>query len=231
MIPEVPNYMSEDEGKIFKKHFLLRDEMEKKFFASDFCIKDIELPKLEVTKETLNDEKTKIFIQKLKPDFIILYGPSLLDREFIRLFTGKIFNLHGGLSPWYKGAATMFWPFYFLEPNFVGTTLHYITEKIDGGNIIHQSVPKLEYGDSMHQTACKAIVKAWDDLKEIVKKLEQGADSQGVPQKRNGKLFLTTDFRAEHLRLVYELFEDKIIDLYLDKKINVNHKPDLIRLF
>ena len=29
----------------------------------------------------------------------------------------SIFCMHGGLSPRYRGSATLFWPFYFLKPN------------------------------------------------------------------------------------------------------------------
>jgi hypothetical protein len=29
-------------------------------------------------------------------------------------------NIHGGLSPWYRGAITHFWPSYMLEPQLTG---------------------------------------------------------------------------------------------------------------
>lgn len=138
------------------------------------------------------------------------------------------FNLHGGLSHWYKGAATMFWPFYFLEPNYVGTTLHYITRKIDAGNIVQHTVPKLEHGDCMHEVACKAIVAATGDVMKVMQKMNAGEVFLGVEQQKNGKLFLERDWRPEHLRLIYDLYEDKIVDLYLNGEIGQGNEPKLV---
>ena len=39
----------------------------------------------------------------------------------------KNLNLHLGLSPWYKGSATLFWPFYFLQPNYSTPRIVFIT--------------------------------------------------------------------------------------------------------
>ena len=44
-----------------------------------------------------------------------------------------------------------------------------------------------------------------------------------------GKLFLKKDWKPELLRNIYDLYDDKIVDLYLDKKIS-SHKPHLIKV-
>ena len=48
--------------------------------------------------------------------------------------------MHGGLSPWYKGGATHFWPTYLIEPEFTGITVHETTKDLDAGAIIHQEI-------------------------------------------------------------------------------------------
>ena len=44
-----------------------------------------------------------------------------------------------------------------------------------------------------------------------------------------GKLYLKSDWKPEMLRVIYEFFDDKIVDLYLDNKIKCP-KPKLIKI-
>ena len=49
-------------------------------------------------------------------------------------------------------------------------------------------------------------------------------------QKGTGKNFLERDFRPEHLRIIYDSFDDDIVDKFLDGNIH-STKPNLIRQF
>lgn len=230
MILEIPEGLDSNMKMLYSRHFELRLEKEEKYFGNvDIESLLVKYPVLELEESELNSKEVEKFVKKLEADTLIAYGPGLIKENILNLCPDRCFNLHGGLSPYYKGAATMFWPFYFLEPNYVGTTFHHITMKIDGGKIIHQSVPELEYGDGMHEVACKAIVAAGNDLLKLIPMLMDTKTVQGVEQRKNGKLFLEKDWRPEHLRIVYELYGDKIVDLYLDGVINKNNNPRLIR--
>lgn len=229
MIVEAPDYLCDSLKKLYTHHFMLRAELEEKYFGKhsySHIVKNI--PVLEIKGNEVNDNSVVNFVEKSAPDVILTYGPGLLKQPLLEICPNKTFNIHGGLSPWYKGSATMFWPFYFLEPNYVGTTIHHITKRIDAGNIVHQVVPTLEYGNSMHEVACKAIVETAKELGKLLALLSE-RELPGVAQKKNGKLFLDRDWRPEHLRLIYETYEDKIVDRYLNKEIQVRHSPDLIR--
>lgn len=232
MIEDAPIYLSGHLEELYVRHFSLRLEMEEKYFGdvqADHILKEV--PVCEVSKEDLNGSQVMEFIKRIQADTLISYGPGLLRQNILDLCHGNTFNIHGGLSPYYKGAATMFWPFYFLEPNFVGTTIHYITNRIDAGNIVHQTVPQLEYGDCMHEVACKAIIKTGEDLRELISIMKSGKEITGCPQKKNGKLFLQKDWRPEHLKLIYDTYEDKIVDMYLDGEIGRNNEPALVRVW
>lgn len=229
MIDVVPEGISEEIKKLYIRHFDLRMEMEKKYFGQINANKILaSVPYVKVARKELNGEKVKAFVHKVGADTLISYGPGLISDEIIDMFNGRALNIHGGLSPWYKGAATMFWPFYFLEPNYVGTTIHYITKRIDGGNIIHQIVPTLSYGDCMHEVACKAIVKTGEELERLLMILDYNM-LEGKQQRLNGKLFMVKDWRPEHLKLIYETYKDRIVDLYLDGEINSGNEPNLVR--
>lgn len=231
MIRDIPDYLNQNERALYEKHFDLRMEAEEKYFDTKITPESLEVPFLEVERKELNSEAIYKFIKSRNAEVLISYGPGLLDQKIIGLFKEKAFNIHGGLSPWYKGSATMFWPFYFLEPNYVGMTIHHLSNHIDGGNIVHHSVPKLEYGDRMHEVACKTVIQTGEDLKVILGMMQQQKIFPGVEQRKNGKLFLIKDWRPEHLKLVYETYEDKIVDLFLNGEINRGNAPQLIKAF
>jgi len=60
---------------------------------------------------------------------------------------------------------------------------------------------------------------------------ENGQNSwKKYKQKGTGKNFLSRDFRPEHLRLIYDLFDDKIVKEYLDGNI-LSNKMNFIKQF
>ena len=89
-------------------------------------------------------------MQEKSPDFCFIFGTNIIS-EFITDSMHKMsINLHLGLSPWYRGSATLFWPFYNLQPHWAGATLHKIVSEPDAGDILHHVMPKLEEGDTIH---------------------------------------------------------------------------------
>jgi methionyl-tRNA formyltransferase len=154
----------------------------------------------------------------------------MIKEPLISKLPRNTINLHGGLSPKYRGVATMFWPFYFLEPNHVGATFHYLTESPDTGSIIHQSIPKLEYNDKIHDVSCKAIISASRDMIKLLSIYEKENGWRKNEQKTRGKNFLDSDFKPEHLRIIYNLFNDDIVKEFLSGKIK-SPDPKLITQF
>lgn len=144
--------------KLEKLHFEKRYNSEKFFFKSiknyeSFKIKNI----ITIDKEDIFSGKLKKILKTLNTNNLITYGCKKIGPEIINLFKFNKWNVHGGLSPWYRGSMTHFWPTYLLEPEFTGMTLHCLSEKIDGGNIIHQSVVNLNPNDGIHDNACRSV--------------------------------------------------------------------------
>lgn len=224
--PNPPQGILELDKENFYKHFKDRLNSEKKFFGEQGLPN---CPQIIVNKEDLNSKKSIEFIKKIKPDLVLTFGCGLI-KELMEFLPENTINLHGGLSPRYRGTATMFWPFYFLEPNHVGATFHLLIAEPDAGEIIHQSVPKLEKGDKIHDVACKTIISSTKDMIELIKIFKNKGKLESFKQKGTGKNFLERDFRPEHLRIIYNYFEGKIVDYYLEGKINPPN-PKLIRQF
>jgi hypothetical protein len=100
-----------------------------------------------------------------------------------------------------------------------GVTLHELTMQIDGGDIVHQSLAPLVRGDGLHDLACRAMMAAGDDLQRLLAVMDAGTTVQPVRQRTTGRLWRSADWRPVHLRLVYEQFEDRIVDAQLDGEL------------
>lgn len=223
-IPTMQEDLDEIDIINFKKHFEDRSLAEIKHFS---LTDEIECPKLKVGFNQLNGPESVQFINDVIPDFVFVFGSGLIKHPLIEVLPKETINLHLGLSPRYRGSATLFWPFYFLEPNFAGATFHYLEDQPDAGDIIHQVLPELNYGDKIHDVACKVILKSSQAVVELVEIYLKKGFWERFPQKHSGKNFLDSDFHPSHLRLIYDTFEEKIVDLFLEKKIR-NRTPKVI---
>ena len=106
------------------------------------------------------EKKILILLKKEKINFICLAGfMKILSKNFIQKFDGKIINIHPSLLPKYKGLNTHHRAI-ANKDKFTGCTVHYVTEKLDSGQIIMQKKIKVNAKDDV------------DSLKEKVLKQE-----------------------------------------------------------
>ena len=198
-------------NKIEEGHFHKRSEKEAFYFGNIDISGDLEVEADDLLNDTIYEK-----LLKLKPKVLLVYGSGLIGPKISQLAKNYNINLHGGLSPYYKGSATHFWPSYFLEPEFTGVTFHTISKKIDAGDIIHQTSVDLSYGDTLHDLSCKVIKKSIDEFSLLVPLLIKNLKVYKQKQVKNGKLFLKKDLRLEHLKFIYEFFNDDIADWKLN---------------
>ena len=226
-LPTPPKNIPNLDRENFINHFNERERCEKKYFG----VQDYPNCKLlEVNESELNSEKTNFFINEIKPNLVLIFGTGMIRAPIISSLPENTINLHLGLSPRYRGSATLFWPFYFLEPNYAGITFHYIINEPDAGDIIHQLTPNLEIGDGIHDVACKAVINAADDAVKLIDKFNQNKTFIKYKQKGTGKNFLTNDFKPEHLRMIYNVYNNNIVDHYIKGSLKCR-EPKLIRQF
>jgi methionyl-tRNA formyltransferase len=227
MIPQPPDGITDLDRENFIRHFKNRDLAEEKYFGSQ-PIPDF--PILEVRKGKLNDEESVDFVKDVNPNLVLIFGSGLVkDPLFSALPEDKI-NLHLGLSPRYRGAATLFWPFYFMEPTYAGTTFHYIVAEPDAGEIIHQVVPPLDPKDGIHDVACKAVIQSTQDASRLLEIYQSVGAWKRHKQRSTGKNFLSSDFKPEHLRVIYNVFDDDMVRRYLEGNL-VSKQPQIFRQF
>ncbi len=229
MLPTPPTGLGDDLRALFNRHFSDRDMAEQKAFGLSNRL-DFDGNMINVTAETLNTPRVREFLDVQKPDLALVYGVHKLNNETLSHVQGRFWNIHGGLSPWYRGVTTLFWPSYMLEPQATGMTVHEVTSAIDGGPIVHQVAAPLVRGDGVHDLACRAVTTIAEEVKMLTTMLADDAIAPATTQHTVGKIWRARDWQPEHLQLIYELYENRIVDHYLNGRFK-QWTPNLIHQF
>jgi folate-dependent phosphoribosylglycinamide formyltransferase PurN len=140
-------------------------------------------------------------VQRLKPDFIAVYGTGIIPDAVLGSASERSFNMHTGISPYYRGTSCAFWPIFHKEPELVGATVHECTSKVDGGEIFHTGTARLVAGDTIHSIFAKAVQVGAEGYVSVLREAFEGT-LQGMPQDLStGREFLGSmrGFRAEVL--------------------------------
>ena len=94
----------------------------------------------------------KEILDKVKDlDYIFLAGyMRILTGDFLEKFPGKVINIHPSLLPKYKGIESIKRAYEDRE-EYIGVTIHYVNEEIDGGEILAQDKFKVDYKMDLDQ--------------------------------------------------------------------------------
>ena len=168
-------------------------------------------------------------IIKMKPDLIIGYGCSIIKPKLINKFKKRFLNIHLGLSPYYKGSGTNFFPFVEKELQFLGATLMFIDKGIDTGKIIHQIRPKLYTNDNIQTIGNRIIKKITKDTAMIVSS-NKPLRSNKLVTKYNCKTFKKKDFNDKALIKANNSLKNNIIRKYLLNKKKLEKKFPIVEI-
>lgn len=201
---------------IINEHFKLRYETEKKFFPNNDFFTAKTLP---ILYKEVNLEYVYHVIKKFKPDIMVIFGSYIIREPLLSLLPpGRIINLHLGLSPYYRGSGTNFWPFVNNELEYIGSTILHLDAGIDTGDIICHVRPKIESGDNVHTIGCKVIQSSVDPLIQIMEMINEGKKLNRVKQWNvDGKYYKTSDFNEEALLKYKNNMKNGLIENYLLK--------------
>lgn len=218
-----------EENELRKLHLSLREQTEKDFFEL-FCqrVEDKSNPVF-IKKGDINQPAHVEAIKKLNPDIIVSYGCSIIRSELLQQFEHRFINIHLGLSPYYRGSGTNFWPFVNNEIQYVGVTYMYIDEGIDTGKIIHQIKSRVYPGDDIHKIGNRLIGDMAGVMVKIIEQFDTLADMQALPfDKSLEKYYRKKDFTEASLQQTYANFSNGLVDKYLAEKEILNNTVPII---
>lgn len=212
--PERYAVNAEDE-RVIHDHFTSRDESEAAYFsAHDSVHVGTGALRRVVPAGGCNDPTEVAQMRALQPDVVLVFGTGILREPLLSVFEGRIINIHLGLSPYYRGAGTNFWPLVNREPEYVGATIHYLDAGIDTGPMLAHARPDIARGDGPHDIGNKTIVAAADALIAAASAHVAGT-ARPVPQWSAGRLYQRKDFNADAVRTLYQHFNTGMIEEYL----------------
>ena len=98
-------------------------------------------------------------IRRYNPDILLLAGfMRILTDDFVRAFRGILLNIHPSLLPKYTGLNTHQRALEAGDPVH-GTSVHFVTEELDGGPVIAQAEVKVSPEDTPESLAEKVKAK------------------------------------------------------------------------
>src|ERR1035437_3139353 len=98
-----------------------RYEVEVQFFPGD---SSFNYPTVPVLWKEASLSAVADIVRDYKPEAAFVFGASILRDSILSLLPkDRTVNMHLGLSPYYRGSGTNFWPFVNGELEYVGATL------------------------------------------------------------------------------------------------------------
>ena len=132
-----------------------------RLFGGCCSVKDAAM-KNHIPFRVITDSNDPAFVQHVRdlaPDLIISYSaPQIIKPELLGLPKHGVINVHGALLPDYRGCLPSFWYLYNDEKRG-GATVHYMSAKIDDGDIIEQG--------SVDLTGCRSMFSLMKKTKTV----------------------------------------------------------------
>ena len=117
----------------------------------------------------LFEKNCLVEIKKHKIKFLCLAGfMKILSKNFIRNFRKKIVNIHPSLLPKYRGLNTHERVLKNKE-KYTGCTVHYVTPKLDSGNIILQKKIKINKDEDKLSLQKRVLIKEHSLYSEAIR--------------------------------------------------------------
>lgn len=209
--------LSARDAAIVENHFAERGRQEEKFFGSQSAPVACRMVH-EIEPGTLNTEETLQFLLSAGVDALAVFGTNLVKALLLDRWAGRMLNLHLGLSPYYRGTGTNFYPLLNEEPEYVGATIHLLDAGIDSGPIVGHARPVIEATDQPHTIGCKAIAAGVERMIRALRVLEAGSLTS-IPQwtPPSARLYLRKDYHPRQVVALYEKMQDGLIRRYVKR--------------
>jgi methionyl-tRNA formyltransferase len=204
---------SPTEQAIFDQHFAERTAVEQRFFGTAPHFPDTAV--CAVAHGSSNSLPVFEWVQARQPDVVLLYGSSIIKAPLLEHYDGRIINLHLGLSPYYRGSGTNFWPLVYREPECVGATIHLAVLRVDAGAILAQVRPPAEATDRAHELGVKTILAALAAMPDIIQSYLSGQLTPQTQRLDTGRVFKQKDFNAAAVQTMWQHFASGMMPEFL----------------
>lgn len=141
-----------------------------------------------VIVDYVDNPNSKKYLEKLavhELDLIINQSQHILKKRLLNTPKIGVLNRHNALLPRNRGRLTPFWVLYKKEKE-TGVSIHFVTEDIDGGDIVVQKRFEIEAGDSFSRVVNKNYSLAGKAMIEAIELVGSGEYETMVNDKGEG---------------------------------------------
>lgn len=118
--------------------------------------------------------------------FIFVHFPYVVRRPILDASKSGALNLHPGLLPYNRGWHTPTWS--ILDGTPAGATLHYLSERLDCGDVVYQEEVATDPGDTAHSLYHKVKDLEVRVFREGWRRICEGR-AERIPQVEDGGTF------------------------------------------
>lgn len=177
----------------------------------------------------INDNQYYEEIINLDPDLLVAYGCSIVEDPLLSEYEGRFLNCHLGLSPYYRGTGTNFWPLVNGEPEYVGATFMHLSKKVDAGEIIHQLRARVYPNDGPHDIGNRLISDVGQVYPELICSFDNLNAVEQLPEPDNGHYYISDDYTPEATKRLYNNFNNRMVEEYLNNQKDRVSKVPIVK--
>ena len=155
-----------------------------------------------------NDPAYVQHIRELTPDLIISSSaPQIIKPELLSVPKYGVINVHGALLPDYRGTLPSFW-YLYNDEKLGGATVHYMSAKIDDGDIIEQGSVDISDCKSMFRLMKKTKAVGGELMIKALADIADGTVERRKNETEKGRYFTwptveqAKEFRRKGKRLI-----------------------------
>jgi folate-dependent phosphoribosylglycinamide formyltransferase PurN len=208
--------LAQQDREVFQRHFRERDDVERRFLGGADAFPDTHCH--EVQHGRINDATIFEWVMAREPEVVVLYGSSIVKEPLSEAYGDRMINLHLGLSPYYRGSGTNFWPLVNREPECVGATIHLAVREVDAGAILVQVRPEPDVDDRAHELGTKALIAGLDAIPPAAAAYLDGAILPRVQDLSKGRVYRRRDVTAEATRQMWSHFDSGMMEEYVEER-------------
>lgn len=155
--------------------------------------------------KNINDKIIFKILEKHNIKYLIVFGTRKINKEIIKKYKNKIFNLHGGNPEEFRGLDSHYWSIY--HNNFkLYSCLHKLNFKLDDGDIVFLKKIKLKKNMKIHHLRYKNTLYC---IKMVLKLIFLIKNKQKIPS-----------FKQKNKSRYYSFMPKEIKEI-IEKKFNL----------
>jgi len=178
------------------------------YVTREFAVHDFPHGVSKIYVEDINDTKCMEFLQKENPDIFVVRGTAILKSHIIAIPRKYVLNIHGGIVPEYRNVHSAFWAYIKRDYKNIGTSIIFLDEGIDTGDIAKQAFITTNECDSIFEVKKKNLKLAGDLILQVL------GNSECVPhtnvQEKSKQNFYPTPKAADFIKLVIVSLNNKL---------------------